>query len=605
MLTVAKKANRMLFLKGKIFLMSDIKKLCMGCMEQLGEIGTCRFCGYTDGTPNPPAYLKPKTILDSRYVVGRLLSYNGESALYMGFDNNEGAKVYVREYMPDAICERSRESSDIIINPASVVQYKNYMSEFVELNKSLTRFRTMSHIIAPSDMFYDNNTAYVIMPYCESVTLKEYLQQNAGELTWEQVKKMFPPLLTTLGCLHNAGIVHRGISLENILVTDKNELRLTGFSIPEIRTVNTDLAPELYAGYSAPEQYAASEWDGTWTDVYSVAAVMYRLLTGCMPTEAMARVGNDSLLEPNKINPHIPANVSKVIMQAMLLSCQRRIQTITDFVTKLFEEPSYMDTLPKGATQTIPIQITRQERLKAERRRRRKKSNAGMFVGAAFLVVIVVVAFVALIVMFLPDNEPPVDDGAENPQGSSPIVTNPVGEVTTEPIVTTTPPETTQPTMQTQGVMFIMPNLVGEEYISVEESTTWKDRLEFEAVYDYSDDYDRGVIFDQDIPAGTELYPVQHVKLFVSQGYATVTIPDFMNEFGMRMTGEEYVTLLDELNIKYEFRDLNTPNIASGYVMGVYCPETSSGVGGSINVKDGNTLYVDISVFSPGMDAAG
>ena len=153
--------------------------------------------------------------------------------------------------------------------------------------------------------------------------------------------------------------------------------------------------------------------------------------------------------------------------------------------------------------------------------------------------------------------------------------------------------------------MFIMPNLVGEEYTSVADSTTWKDRLEFEAVYDYSDDYDRGVIFDQDIPAGTELYPVQHVKLFVSQGYATVTIPDFMNEFGMRMTGEEYVTLLDELNIKYEFRDLNTPNIASGYVMGVYCPETSSGVGGSINVKDGNTLYVDISVFSPGMDAAG
>ena len=110
----------------------------MGCMEQLGEIGTCRFCGYTDGTPNPPAYLKPKTILDSRYVVGRLLSYNGESALYIGFDNNEGAKVYVREYMPDAICERSRESSDIIINPASVVQYKNDMSECVELNKSLT-----------------------------------------------------------------------------------------------------------------------------------------------------------------------------------------------------------------------------------------------------------------------------------------------------------------------------------------------------------------------------------------------------------------------------------------------------------------------------------
>ena len=416
---------------------------------------------------------------------------------------------------------------------------------------------------------------------------------------------MFPPLLTTLGCLHNAGIIHRGISLENILVTDKAELVLTGFCIPEIRTVNTDLAPELYAGYSAPEQYAASEWDGTWTDVYSVAAVMYRLLTGCMPTEAMARVGNDSLLEPCKINPHVPANVSRVIMQAMNLSCQRRIQTITDFVTKLFDEPSYMDKLPKGATQTIPIQFPRQEKQGSKKSSKKKKSNVGMFIGAGLLIVIVAIAFFVLVAMLLPENDDDSGQDVSLPAVTSP---NPTTEqtqtsTTTAPVTTEEAATTTQ--SQPQGTMFIMPDLRGSKYTSVVESDTWKDRLEFEAVYDYSDEYERGVIFDQDIPEGTELYPVQHVKLFVSQGYATVQIPDYINEFGMRMTQEEYVVLLDELNIKYEFRDLNTPNMASGYVMGVYCPETSSGVGGDINVKDGNTLYVDISVFTPGMDAAG
>lgn len=589
----------------------------MGCMEPIEDEqnSVCPFCGYDDSSLNPPSYLQPKTVLDSRYIVGRLLSFNGESALYIGYDNTESAKVFIREYMPDAICQRMAGTAELVVNQSSLVQYKNYLSEFVELNKSLMRFRTMSHIIAPSDMFYANNTAYSVMPYCDGITLKQYLADNAGELSWEQVKKLFPPLLTTLGCLHNAGIVHRGISLENILVTDKVELKLTGFSISEIRTVNTDLAPELYPGYSAPEQYAAADWDGTWTDVYAVAAVMYRLLTGCMPTEAMARVSNESLLEPCKINPHVPANISKVIMQAMQLSCQQRIQTITDFVTKLFEQPSYMNKLPMGATQTIPINVTDKDRRNssAGKKKKKKKSNIGMFIGAVILVVIVVAAFFALIMMLFPDdtnndNNSTITDATDN---YLPVVTTVDTSATepTAPLISVEQPPVTEAT-KPQGTMFVMPDLKGKKFTSVEESETWKDRLEFEAVYEYSDEYERGIIFDQDIPGGTDLYPVQKVKLFVSQGLSVVDIPDFMKiddltGFWVRMTKEEYVAVLNELNIKYKFRDLSTPTEQSGLVMDVYCKESGQGVGGQINVKEGNTLYVDISVFSPDLEAAG
>ena len=218
----------------------------MGCMEPLEEAGICPYCGYDDNSPSQPSYLMPKTVLDGRYIVGRLLSANGESALYIGYDKTTDQKVTVREYMPDALCTRSREAPDIKVNQGAVVQYKNYMSEFVELNRNLMRLRSAtSHILAPLDMFSQNNTAYVIMQYTEAITLRQYLADNAGELTWDQVRKLFPPLLTTLSCIHNAGILHRGISLDNILVTERGELLLTGFSIPEIRTVNTDLAPEL------------------------------------------------------------------------------------------------------------------------------------------------------------------------------------------------------------------------------------------------------------------------------------------------------------------------------------------------------------------------
>ena len=594
--------------------MSEHKMLCMGCMEPLDGAGVCPHCGYDDSVPSLPSYLQPKTVLDGRYIVGKLYSLNGESAVYIGYDTNAEEKVFIREYMPDALCSRTREAPDLKVNAGAVVQFKNYMSEFIELNKSVARLRTMSHILAPIDMFSQNNTAYVITQYTDAITLKQYLADNAGELTWEQVKKLFPPLLTTLACIHNAGVLHRGICLENILVTDRGELLLTGFSIPAVRTVNTDLAPELYTGYSAPEQYASSDWIGTWTDVYAVAAVMYRLLTGCMPTEPMARVGNDDLLEPAKINPNVPANVSKVIMQAMRLNCDQRIQTVTDFVTKLFDQPSYMQKMPNGATQTIPIQVPKQQTSKSRKKKKKKKNNAAvanafMLLGACVLIGFVVAAFVMLARMLLPPTgEQPVTSGTVS--DIPPIVSN-VG--TSNEIVSSvtevTPPQISSEattTARPQGNPFVMPDLLGQRYDSVASNPTWKERLEFDVTYDYSDEYEKGLIYEQDIEKGTTLYPIQKVKISVSNGLKVVEIPDFFDpDTGARMTREEYIAILDGLNIKYSCRDIETPNEMSGYVMAVYCAETGGEVGGEINVAEGNTLYVDVSVFTPGLSLAG
>lgn len=592
--------------------MSEHKTLCMGCMEPLETAGICPYCGYNDSAPSQPSYLPPKTVLDGRYIVGKLLHKNGESALYIGYDRTTEEKVYVREYMPDALCSRTREAPDIIVNPNSVVQYKNYMSEFIELNKELTRLRTMSHIVAPIDMFSQNNTAYVIMQYAEAETMTQYLADNAGELTWDQVKKLFPPLLTTLGCIHNAGILHQGISLDNILVTDRGELLLTGFSIGAVRMVNTDLAPELYTGYSAPEQYASNEWIGTWTDVYAVAAVMYRLLTGCRPTEPMARVGNDDLLEPAKINFNVPANVSKVIMQAMRLNCDQRIRTVTDFVTKLFEQPSYMQKMPNGSTQTIPIQVPKQQPVQRQKKKKNRKraaaiANAFMLLGAIILVGIVVAAFIMLARMLLPETDTQVTLPGYTTSNTPPVVNTaptPESDITTPPTTTIDPGET-EPTTTTQsGPIFAMPQLVGRRYDSVVGNSVWEGKLDLEATYDYTDEYENGMIYEQDIEQGTELRGLTKVKVKVSKGLKVVKIPDFLKEDGTMMTKDEYAAKLDELNIRYEYSPQESFEM-SDLVLGVYCSETGGEVGGDINVADGNTLIVYISVFTPDMGFAG
>ena len=356
--------------------MSDYSfNLCLGCMEPLEGAGVCPRCGYSPDASSLSSYLQPGVTLNDRYLVGKLLSYNGEGATYIGFDIVTSSKVTIKEYMPDTLCSRTKESSVISVRQNCVAQYKAFMSEFVELNKMLAKMRTLSHINPPIDMFGDNNTGYVVFRYIEGENLAKYLKDHAGDLTWEEVKKLFPPIFTTLSLVHNAGLVHRGISPENIIVTEKEELKLIGFSIADSRTANTELASEIFHGYAAPEQYSSSNWQGTWTDVYGICALLYRILTGTTPTGAMERVANDTLPEPGKLNPNIPANVSKVIMNGMTLSGEMRIQTVTELVTQLFEEPEFNKQKTQTATQTISIPQQKQNVLDSPCHHRRRDDD--------------------------------------------------------------------------------------------------------------------------------------------------------------------------------------------------------------------------------------
>ena len=297
--------------------MDPRNELCMGCMNELDSNGQCQYCSYTENIPHLQAYLAPKTVLDNRYIIGKMLSYNGEGASYICYDMVSKCKCVCREYMPDTLSERDSETQDLIVNKDCLAKYKTFMSEFADVNRSLSKMRNLHHIATARDMFNANNTTYVILEYVEGVSLKKFLQSNTGFLSWEQVKKLFVPLFTTLSIIHNAGIIHRGISPENIIVTTDGELKLTGFCISSIRTSNTGLIPEFYSGYTAPEQYSSLEWQGTWTDVYAIAAVIYRILTGCMPLDAQTRTKNDTLVEAARINPRISPHISRVIAKAM------------------------------------------------------------------------------------------------------------------------------------------------------------------------------------------------------------------------------------------------------------------------------------------------
>lgn len=560
-------------------------------MEPKTDELICPVCGYNHNAPYLPSYLAPGTILNDRYVIGKLKSYNGESAVYLGFDSITQAKVQIKEYMPDTLCSREKGSSVINVKPSYMAQYKTLMSEFVELNKTLSKMRTLNHINAAIDMFGDNNTGYVVFNDVEGITLGEYLKKNAGELTWEEVKKLFPPIFTTLSLVHNAGLIHRGISPENIIINEKGELKLIGFCIADARTANTELAPELYIGYAAPEQYNSANWQGTWTDVYGISALLYRILTGTTPVDATSRMSNDNLLEPALINKNIPRNASKVIMNGMHLSGDIRIQTITELVTQLFEQPEYNSMrFSSSSTQTIMIPKQGYRNNASSSGSYKKKQRVSRRV--VFLIVIAVTLIIGMIgliflLMFLDDTSSKI-----NP-GSSTSISG-ITENVTDELITSTTSELVKPidvataTLSSNAIIYVMNDFSGKNYDIVKNSDTYSN-LVFTPIFEYNDKVDKGLIFWQSIEKDESYENGAEITIKVSLGSKYINIPEYIS-----LNKKEYFSILNDVGIKYEEKEFQTSDVVEGYVA-----KLNKQPGEMIDVEIGEILTVFIAVKPP------
>ena len=571
--------------------MDPREQLCMGCMNELDANGQCQYCSYTDNIPHLQAYLEPKTVLDNRYVIGKMLSYNGEGASYICYDMVGKCKCVCREYMPDTLCERDSNTQELIVNKDCLAKYKTFMSEFADVNRTLSKMRNLHHIATARDMFNANNTTYVILEYVEGVSLKKFLQSNSGFLTWEQVKKLFVPLFTTLSIIHNAGIIHRGISPENIIVTTDGELKLTGFCISSIRTSNTGLLPEFYSGYTAPEQYSSLEWQGTWTDVYAMAAVLYRILTGTMPLDAQTRTKNDTLIEPARINPRISPHISRVIERAMAVKGEERIQTVTELVSALFEQRQRQHIeMKKGSTQTIPVQhIPRNSRESNHDRRpqqkpkapAKKKSSVALVISWVFIAIILGLCIFLLYLLFSGPS-----DGANNSSSSVRVIDFTKKDSRTDSSSQVDPESSSEDDSSDTGLGegAIMPSMIGVRLDVVKKQIG--DNFTLKIEYYFSDTDERNVVVEQSIPEGTSYDPSKKVELVlkVCSGPENVPVPVYYGQ-----DQKSYLAQLNELNIKYKVTVMRGSK-AAGTVIG-----TSVYPGKTINVKNGEVLIVFVS----------
>jgi len=304
-------------------------------MDKKGDDVVCLNCGWVDGTmPDSPLFLIPGTVLQGKYLIGRVLGQGGFGITYLGWDMFLGLKLAIKEYFPQQLASRAAGHSIVSAYSGSLGgQYEYGLDKFLQEARTLAQFEEHPGIVSVRDYFQDNGTAYIVMGYIEGITFKNYLADHSGKLTFAETMKILSPILDALREVHSANILHRDISPDNIYINRSGQVVLIDFGAARqaISEKGHSLSVILKPGYTPEEQYRSSGVQGPWTDLYALAATIYRAITGTMPPESLDRMVNDTIEAPSVLGAEIAGYEEKVLLKALAVRAEERYRSIEEF----------------------------------------------------------------------------------------------------------------------------------------------------------------------------------------------------------------------------------------------------------------------------------
>lgn len=311
------------------------------------EYEVCPFCGYYEGSaPMEPYHLRPGTELYRRYAIGNVIGYGGFGITYKAWDNVLETVVAIKEYYPTGLVQRVPGQCEVIIYTGeSRDEYVQGLTRFLDEAKNMARFIDNPNIVHVDAYFEENNTAYLVMEYLDGVTLKEHLKLSGGIIPCDMAVSIAEAIGVALADMHSGGIIHRDISPANIMLCSRGRIKLIDFGAARFADTDNERTRSivLKPGFAPPEQYQEKSVQGPWTDVYALAATMYRSMTGRLPVESVNRVIHDELESPMSINPNIPEYISNAIMKGMALDVEMRFKTAAELIEALVGERKAYD----------------------------------------------------------------------------------------------------------------------------------------------------------------------------------------------------------------------------------------------------------------------
>ena len=321
---------------------------CENCFSEINdELEMCPFCGYYEDMPMENGVaLRPGTRIADRYTVGKVIGSGGFGFTYLAWDDTLQQRVAIREYLPSEFSTRSPGQKRVsVFQGEKNEQYLQGLEKFIEESRKLAKFQNEEGIVKTFDCISENDTAYIIMEYLEGQTLAEYLQKH-HVIPEADAVRMLTPIMESLVTVHEAGILHRDIAPENIFICEDGSAKLIDFSASRFAsaTHSRSLTVMVKPGFSPEEQYRSMGEHGPHSDVYSVAATLYKMVTGITPPDALerrAKVENskkDMLVDPGKINKKVSRVFENAVMNALNVQIADRTKTMQQFIKDLHAE---------------------------------------------------------------------------------------------------------------------------------------------------------------------------------------------------------------------------------------------------------------------------
>ena len=319
----------------------DDQNRCMRCMGQKdSQQETCPACGFSEKDFVPEKHhLQPHTILKGQYLVGCALGEGGFGITYIGWDMFLHIPVASKEYFPSGVVIRDQGQHTVSVfagkDEESFLQGR---SSFFREAQKVAKFDNNVGVVSVKNCFLENGTAYIIMEYISGINLGAYAELHGGKLTFNETLKLLRTPILTLEELHRASTWHRDISPENLMLTKDGKVKLIDFgSAMESDREKKTRVLMIRAGYSPVEMYSSTGEDGPYSDVYSMAATIYKLITGVTPPPATDRLDNDPLVPPSALGVKDISHAQEAaLLKGMAVQVKSRYQTMEEFFDGLY-----------------------------------------------------------------------------------------------------------------------------------------------------------------------------------------------------------------------------------------------------------------------------
>ena len=527
----------------------EATRLCPYCLQPLpGAAQSCPHCGKSFAGRNPGGTLPVGTVLAGRYTVGEMLSIDGEGILYRGAENLGRFRVTIKEYLPITLTAERTAESTLRPKTGSEVLFKTTRMDFADLYRSIQRITPANGLEAVLDVVEANNSVYAILENLGGTPLDQWLENHPGTIRPDDACTMLQPVFEGVAAMHKIGLVHRGICPENIRVMENNRCRLAGYATVGLRTAGSGLREQLYEGYSAPEQYSTAEFEGRYTDEYSLAAVFYRMVCGQAPVPAAQRMVADSNPRAKSVNGSLPLYVSQVLQLGLRLRPMERIQTVPQLYQALSSK-EYTAELTRTMKPETPVRTAQPEPERKEHLLSLKALLAGIVILLSILILLTLWSVLSQHI------HQPAASAAESEPASSEV-------------------------MVPQN---LVPNFIGMDYTQVQNNREYTSMYLFYVTEEYSDTAPAGQIIQQEPSADTVLKAGETIRLVVSKGPQMAEMPNIIG-----FTQDGAVKELEARGLVAScFMVVNDGSYASGCVV-----RTSEEPGTKVEVGTVITVYI-------------